>query len=125
MGATPPNTCALRGLAIHLENDWGARHGMGSDLAVENLVVGSARIRLRRRQGYGRQDFVFPEDVFAFGVDARQAEELGCWNRAFTRRADDPKRRLQGDQRWGRIRWIDDEARAAAKNGVKLIRRPG
>jgi hypothetical protein len=27
----------------------------------------------------------------------------------------------QGDQRWGRIRWIDDEARAAAKNGVKLI----
>ena len=64
---------------------------------------------------------VFPEDVFAFGVDARQAGELGFWNRAFTRRADDPKRGLQGDQRWGRIRWIDDEARPAAKNGVKLI----
>jgi hypothetical protein len=53
----------------------------------------------RGGKGYGRQDFVFPEDVFAFGVDARQTEELGCWNRAFIRGADDAKRRLQGDQR--------------------------
>jgi hypothetical protein len=39
----------------------------------------------------------FP-DVFPFGVDARRAEELLCWNRAFPRGADDAKRRLQGDR---------------------------